>query len=62
MKNKNNRIFIKLSGDMLSGEGKKGYDHSLVERYLDEIVNAVQEGYQIVIGVGRAISLRIRQI
>jgi len=28
-----NRVFIKLSGEVLSGEGKKGYDHTLVEKY-----------------------------
>ena len=56
------RIFIKLSGEMLSGEGKKGYDHGLVASYLEQIVAATKGGRQIAIGVGGGNILRGRDI
>lgn len=56
------RVFIKLSGEMLSGEGKKGYDHSLVSSYIEQIIDAAKNGYQIAIGVGGGNILRGREI
>lgn len=47
---------------MMSGEGRKGYDHLLVNRYLEEIVNAMEKGYQIAICVGGGNILRGRDI
>ena len=58
----NKRFFIKLSGEMLAGQGHKGYDHSLVDSYLEEIINAIRNGYQIAIGVGGGNILRGKDI
>lgn len=58
----NKRIFIKLSGEMLSGEGKKGYNHSLVSSYIEQIIDAAKNGYQIAIGVGGGNILRGKDI
>lgn len=58
----NKRVFIKLSGEMLSGEGKKGYDHSLVSSYIEQIIDAAKNGYQIAIGVGGGNILRGKDI
>ncbi|MBI3814670.1 MAG: UMP kinase, partial [Nitrospinae bacterium] len=60
--NNSKRVFIKLSGEMLSGEGKKGYNHSIVSEYFEEIIEAAKKGEQIAIGVGGGNILRGRDI
>lgn len=56
------RVFIKLSGEMLSGEGRKGYDRPVIDKYIEEIVRAKESGYQIAIGVGGGNILRGKDI
>ncbi|PLV55517.1 UMP kinase [Thermotoga sp. SG1] len=46
------RVLVKLSGEALSGEGKKGFDPERVSYLISEIKKVVEEGYRVGIVVG----------
>ncbi len=51
------RILLKVSGESLSGEGKKGYNEELVKYLVDEIRDLVNGGFEvgIVLGAGNLV-------
>ncbi|MCD6551585.1 UMP kinase [Thermotoga sp.] len=46
------RVLVKLSGEALSGEGKKGFDPEKISYLTSEIKKVVEKGYRIGIVVG----------
>ncbi len=56
------RILLKLSGEVLSGEGKKGYDPSLVQYVVSEIGSLVESGHEIGVVIGAGNLIRGREL
>jgi|UniRef100_A0A7V3RDR3 uridylate kinase len=46
------RILLKLSGEVLSGEGKKGLDSKMGDLIVEEVSNVIEKGVQIGIVIG----------
>ena len=53
----NVKVLLKLSGEALSGEGKKGYDDEMARHVAEEIGSLVEEGHMVgvVVGAGNLI-------
>ena len=51
------RILLKVSGESLSGEGKKGYDPDMVGHLVEEIGDLVRSGFEVglVLGAGNLV-------
>ncbi len=56
------RLLLKLSGEALSGEGKKGYDPTLVQHIVSEIRSLLEEGHEIGVVVGAGNLIRGKEL
>ena len=57
------RVLLKLSGEVLSGEGGRGFDEASVNYLLEEILPVIRTGTQlaIVIGAGNLVRQRTEE-
>ncbi len=56
------KVLLKLSGEALSGEGKKGYDEGMVSHIASEIRSLVEDGNQVGVVVGAGNLIRGKEL
>ncbi len=56
------KVLLKLSGEVLSGEGKKGYDESVIKHVVSEIKSLVDDGNRVGVVVGAGNLIRGRDL
>ncbi|MDI9374208.1 MAG: UMP kinase, partial [Thermotogota bacterium] len=56
------RVLLKLSGEVLSGEGGRGFDEASVNYLLEEILPVIRTGTQLAIVIGAGNLVRGREL
>lgn len=56
------RVLLKLSGEVLSGEGGRGFDEASVDYLLEEILPVIRTGTQLAIVIGAGNIVRGREL
>ncbi len=56
------RVVLKLSGEILSGEGKKGFDEKRVKYLIDEIKKVKKNGTELILVIGAGNLFRGKQL
>ncbi|MFW6119284.1 MAG: UMP kinase [Petrotogales bacterium] len=56
------RVVLKLSGEILSGEGKKGFDEKSIKYLIDEIKKVKKNGTELILVIGAGNLFRGKQL
>ena len=56
------KVLLKLSGEVLSGEGRKGYDEGVINHVVSEIKSLVDDGNRVGVVVGAGNLIRGRDL